>query len=399
MHIFRSLTVALVATVGLTSVLLWTPNSGTAQAPTCGETVRLALQTADSACQSIGRNQACYGNSQGEVVSRPDTSAAWESVGDTVNLTDIQGFSLSPLDDVTGDWGVAIMQAQASLPDTAPGQNITMVVFGDVVVEDAVTDQARVDGQTTATANVRLSPEVGGVVLGTLPNGSEVIVTGQAQNSAGEIWLRIQYDEYRTRTGWVLSDLIRVDRAALPTVATDSLVYSPMQAFYLKPGIGAPQCAEVPTDGVIIQTPNGAGMVNLNVNGVDIALGSTAFLSLSDTETGQMLGVTLLEGNSVVRSFNDDRILIPGSHTSVMLDADGTPTTPPSEATAYDPTELEAYAEHLARMGVELPEPAVPATAFDAPPDGFEDLDSTPPAAAAPPTTGGDDDDDEGEED
>ncbi|MCU0463467.1 MAG: SH3 domain-containing protein [Anaerolineae bacterium] len=390
MHIFRPLTVALFATVGLTSALLSISSSGTAQPPSCGETIRLALQTADSACQSIGRNQACYGNSQGEVVSRPDTSAEWESVGDTVNLTDIQGFSLSPLDDISGDWGVAIMQAQANLPDTAPGQNVTMVVFGDVVVEDAVTDQARVTGETTATVNVRLSPEVGGAVLGTLSNGADVIVTGLAQNRAGETWLRIQYDEYRTRTGWVFADFVSVDRAALPTVPTDSLVYNPMQAFYLKPGIGAPQCAEVPTDGVIIQTPNGVGMVNLNINGVDIALGSTAFLSLSETETGQMLGVTLLEGNSIVRSFNDDRILIPGSHTSVMLDDDGSPTTPPSEATAYDPAELDSYAEQLARMGVELPEPAVPVRQF-APP---------PPNPSSPPNGGNNDDDgDDGDED
>ena len=37
----------------------------------------------------------------------------------------------------TGAWGVALMRIQANLPDTLPGQNVTMLIFGDVQIQNA----------------------------------------------------------------------------------------------------------------------------------------------------------------------------------------------------------------------------------------------------------------------
>lgn len=335
----------------------------TAQPPvseTCGEMVRMALQTAGTACQATGRNQVCYGNLSGELIPRSEAQpVAWEQVGDTAALTDIEGFTLSPLNETTDQWGVAVMQVQASLPDTLPGQNVTMVLFGDVTIEDAVDDQARIDGQTLAAANVRLSPSTTGVVVGSIPADSPIVVTGQTLNRAGETWLRVKYEDYRTRTGWVLSDLVQVDLAALPSVEADSLVYNPMQAFYLRTGLGAPQCGEVPTDGVMVQTPEGAGLINLNVNGANISLGSTAFLTNkpSDGGTGE-LAVTLLEGQGIVESQGVTRVLVPGSETTITLDESNQAASIPSRPTAYDPTQFSAYQADLTERGVELPPPA-----------------------------------------
>ncbi|MCU0463468.1 MAG: SH3 domain-containing protein [Anaerolineae bacterium] len=335
----------------------------TAQPPvseTCGEMVRLALQTAGDACQATGRNQVCYGHVSGALIPRSEAqSVAWEQVGDTASLTAIEGFTLSPLDETTDQWGVAVMQVQASLPDTLPGQNVTMVLFGDVTIEDAVDDQARIDGQTLAAANVRLSPSTTGVVVGSIPADSPVIITGQTLNRAGETWLRIKYEDYRTRTGWVLADLVQVDLAALPSVEADSLVYNPMQAFYLRTGLGAPQCGEVPTDGVMVQTPEGAGLINLNVNGASISLGSTAFLTNQTTSDGTgALAVTLLEGQGIVESQGVTRVLVPGSQTTITLDETNQASSIPSRPAAYDPAEFSAYQAHLTERGVELPPPA-----------------------------------------
>jgi len=333
-----------------------------AQSPlseSCGEAVRLAMQAADNACVGTGRNQVCYGNVSGAVTMR-DTSLAstWLNVGDSAGLTSISALTLSPMDEVTDQWGVAVMQVQANLPDTLPGQNVTMLLFGDVTLEDAVTDQARVGGQTLTSINIRFSPDRNAALMGIVPTGMTVIITGKTVNAAGETWLRVKYEDYRTRTGWVPSDLIQVDLAALPEVAPDSLVYNTMQAFYFKTGMGVTQCNEFPTDGVIIQTPKGAGLVNMTINGVGVTLGSTAFLTLDASETGSKLGITLLEGRGLIESMGDQRVLIPGSQTTVALDAQGSPVSPPSEAQSYTPESFEAYREQFLRLGVELPAPA-----------------------------------------
>lgn len=330
----------------------------------CGVMVRQALAEVDEVCSSTGRNQVCYGHLLGDITPQESVQKPeWDSVGDIADLTAIQTIDLSPLNPDSEEWGVAVMQVQASLPDSLPGQNVTMLLFGDVEIQDAVTDQARIDALTLAAANIRLSPSTDGLVIGSLPANSPLIVTGWTVNSANETWLRVKYEDYRTRTGWTFAELVEVDRAELPEVPADSLVYNPMQAFYFKAGLGSPQCAEVPTDGVMVQTPDGAGLINLNVNGVHVSLGSTAFLSTTrpsdDTsETPQALQVTLFEGQGVITSEGVTRVLVPGSQTEVILDDQGNAASIPSRPEPYNAEKFEVYDSQLEGQGVELPPPA-----------------------------------------
>jgi len=330
----------------------------------CGQMVRLALQTAGDVCAETGRNQVCYGNVLGAVTPQePAAALEWDSIGDRVDLTSISALDLSPLNDSANEWGVAVMQVQASLPDTQPGQNVTMLLFGDVEIQDAVVDQARVESKTLAATNIRLSPSTEGVVIGSLPANTPLIVTGRAVNATGETWLRVKYEDYRTRTGWMFADLVGVDLALLPEVLPDSLVYNPMQAFYFKTGIGSTQCAEVPTDGVMVQTPKGMGLINLNVNGVNVSLGSTAFLTTThpsedSPETPQTLQVTLFEGQGVIESQGVTRILVPGSQTEIELGEDGQAASIPSRPEPYNAEDFVFYGEQLEDQGVELPDPA-----------------------------------------
>lgn len=330
----------------------------------CGVMVQQALVAAGDACAGTGRNQVCYGNLLGAITPQDAVSAPeWDSVGDIADLTDVQTIDLSPLNPDTNEWGVAVMQVQASLPDSLPGQNVTMLMFGDVEIEDAVDDPVRLEAATLAPANIRLSPTTSGIVIGSLPAGTPVVVTGQTLNAKGEIWVRLKYEDYRTRTGWTFSGLVSADLALLPEVAADSLVYNPMQAFYFKTGLGSPQCAEVPTDGVMVQTPEGAGLINLNVNGVHVSLGSTAFLnttrpSEAAPDTPQALQVTLFEGQGVITSEGVTRVLVPGSQTEVILDEQGQAAGIPSRPEPYDAEQFSIYDTQLESQGVELPAPA-----------------------------------------
>jgi hypothetical protein len=337
-----------------------------AQAPAndvCTTIVKSALQAANSACASTGRNQVCYGNVLGEATPADGVSELhFNSVGDIAPVTQIKALHHSPLNEAANQWGVALMQLQANLPDTLPGQNVTFLMFGDVSIENAVEESAHISATAPNSINVRDHASMNAAVLGTVPQGELVDITGKHVNKAGEVWLRITFDSHRTRTGWVYGPLFSVSFDQIPDVAPGSLVMNPMQSFYFRSGIGRTTCAEAPDSGVIVQTPEGAGLVNFRINGVDVTLGSTALLSGS----GGGFSVALLEGTGYVESDGVMRQLVPGSETSVHVappsgNAEPAPEIPSMPA----PIAREKFAVvqdvlSIAPREVRVPEPARP---------------------------------------
>ena len=124
---------------GLLAVLFTVSGAVSAQDTACPVIVSDALAAVDSACEATGRNQACYGN----VTLAAEAQAGvddlvFETPGDIVNVANIRSLALSPMDETVPEWGVSLMQLQANLPDTLPGQNVTVLLFGDVAIENAV---------------------------------------------------------------------------------------------------------------------------------------------------------------------------------------------------------------------------------------------------------------------
>lgn len=115
------------------------PALALAQTGACEEQVNRAIDAAAAACEALGRNQACYGNVNLTAEAQPGVADfRFEQVGDTVNVGTIQSLTLSPLNETSGDWGVAMMKLQANLPETLPGQNVIFVLFGDVQLTNGV---------------------------------------------------------------------------------------------------------------------------------------------------------------------------------------------------------------------------------------------------------------------
>jgi hypothetical protein len=122
----------------LSSVLMLAPVLALA-ASKCPAIVQTALAAADQLCAATKRNQACYGHVAMTVEAQPNVSDfKFEKAGDVVNLADLKLLRLTPLNEQTGDWGVAMLRLQANLPDTLPGQNVTFLLFGDAEVTNAV---------------------------------------------------------------------------------------------------------------------------------------------------------------------------------------------------------------------------------------------------------------------
>ncbi len=106
-----------------------------AQLDACVEIVREALTVVQEACDSVARNEVCYGNRSLEVLLQDTDTSFFSTPGDTVALDILQAIYSRPFNEETEEWGIALIKAQANLPDTAPGQNVTFLVMGDISVE------------------------------------------------------------------------------------------------------------------------------------------------------------------------------------------------------------------------------------------------------------------------
>jgi hypothetical protein len=234
-------------------LILLTISAAFAQTADCPTIVEQALTAVGDACADLERNQVCYGYNQvfavdAENAVLPDFAAE----GDVVDAARVTRISTTALDTAANQWGVAVLSLQATLPDTAPGQNVTFIIFGGVELQD----------------------------------------------EGGE---------------------------------------TPMQAFRFVSGLGTPQCAEVPRDGMLIQTP-GVGTVSFTVNGVVLQVASTIYLT---TSPDGHLEVTTVEGQAQVALGDAQRTVEAGFTVTIPEgEAPHDPQHTPYEALAALPLEL-----------------------------------------------------------
>jgi len=305
----------------------------------CPTLVNFALSSTSEFCAETGRNQACFGHVNLSAEGQPDASNfEFIEVGDIVDVAAIRTLRLSTLDSTAGNWGVVLMKVQANLPNSAPGQNVTFMLFGDTELRNAANSVEDQNPPTlTATisssinANVRVGPNSTMAVLASIPNGVAVTATGISSNSE---WLRIILpDSAVEQQGWISRQLVIPDgdTSTLNVIEPGQPQFGPMQAFYLTTGIGQPSCDEAPENGLLVQTPKGVGEINLLVNEVEISMGSTVFLTAernedSDREDGvnvRSMKVKTIEGTAITRVNGKTRVATGGSQFEVMYDDDG----------------------------------------------------------------------------
>ncbi|MFN8451093.1 MAG: hypothetical protein U0521_21575 [Anaerolineae bacterium] len=63
-------------------------------------------------------------------------------------MVSIRRLSTSPLNMVTRDWGIAVLKAQANLPDALPVRTSTFLLFGDTTVDTPSPDMRAVTVST-----------------------------------------------------------------------------------------------------------------------------------------------------------------------------------------------------------------------------------------------------------
>lgn len=156
-----------------------------AQANNCPAVVETALQAVSEVCSDTGRNQACYANVSLEAQPQPDVSDfRFEASGDIVDVVDIASIRLNPLNPETGEWGVAVMQLQTSIPGTLPGQNVTFILFGDVELTSATTPEQVASGEVAPMQAFYLTTGIGTVGCEEAPENGLIV---QTPEGVGEI--------------------------------------------------------------------------------------------------------------------------------------------------------------------------------------------------------------------
>ncbi len=314
-------------------VFIIAPAQILAQSGVCPDIVAAALDSAEEHCLNTGRNTLCYGNLLGEATPQEGVeSFRFEQVGDVVSLNDLATLTLAPMDTDNGTWGVALMQLQANLPDTIPGQNVTFLIFGDVSLENATETGIVLETTIATRGRLRSTPnsDDNQNVIGAIDPNTPVVAYGRDESGR---WVRIRHD---LGGAWISTDILsnRSNVPDLPVVDVDAPPPpTPMQAFYFQTGVGDKPCAEAPDSGMLIQTPKGARGVTFTANGVEIGLGSSAYLRFGEGE----LKMSVVEGAGYVTAMGVTQPVPEGTFVTVPMSEDGRePIAPPNYPVPYN---------------------------------------------------------------
>jgi hypothetical protein len=127
---------------------------------------------------------------------------------------------------------------------------------------------------------------------------------------------------------------------------------NPMQAFIFRPGVGDSNCEGVDYNTIVIDSPDNS-VVSLNINGIDVDLGSTAVLI---DKPDNKIDILIIEGEGVVTAQGETVIVEEGNWTQIPMDesgvaAAGAPETPvpfPPRRIAHIPFDLLHSGENVA---------------------------------------------------
>lgn len=320
----------------------------------CSAIMDTAISNLNTNCDATGRNEACYGYPLLSVQPQPDvTPLDFDEIGDIEDIVKIQSLQLSGLDETADLYGMALLRLQANIPDTIPGTNVTIVLFGENSIESVEESPMEIPAIISAngSVNTRATPSVNGNLVTIVPSGTEVTANGR--NEAGD-WIRVTLPE--GETAWIAAFLLRTDGEINDLdVVEDTEVLATFQAVYLQTGITGQSCAELPNDGLLIQTPEGAGTVNFFINEVRVELGSTAYITAIAND---VMTIYLLDGQADISAFGETIAIPEGALATVPLDNNGIASAAPNLPEAYNDAALETLPLETLPEEIDIASPA-----------------------------------------
>ncbi len=261
---------------------------------TCLPIVEQILTQTGENCDGLGRNTVCYGYNRLDATFSGEVAEDFFSQpADLADLTNLSTISTAPLSETEDQWGVAVMRAQANIPNTLPGQNVVFILFGDMQLENAVAPEDVFQGAAEpisvfprSSSNVRSRPTTRSNVVTAVPGGAELLADAVSEDRQ---WFRVSVSD--DESGWINAAIVTAPADAvdtLPVLTGES--FTPMQAFYLSSGANDLSCNQAPPL-LVVQGPEGI-TVELTINGVDVRLSSTMAVRLLSPSSMQIIAVS-----------------------------------------------------------------------------------------------------------
>jgi len=285
---------------------------------TCTALVKQALDAVGNSCTEMDRNNACYGyNNVAAEFAEVETPPTFSVPSDRTALTNLSTIETAALDTELDTWGIAVMNVQANVPGSLPGQAAVFLLLGDVQVdnmvapEDAILPSTPTNVSAIVNANARALPTTTSKVVGSVVSGTVLEADGL---NFDKTWVRVLINDL---PAWIRGDLLQAENPdALSALSiVDGKNYTPMQAFKVSTSFGAPECDEQPPSVLVVQGPEDV-TVSINANGADIRISST--IALYTTEGGKLV-LLVIHGSASVGGYE-----IPaGFMMEVQLDEEG----------------------------------------------------------------------------
>jgi len=304
----------------LSTVVIILAISLTIAQTSCPAIIDNALNAIGDNCGDIGRNMVCYGHEQVSAEFFGDVPADYFTTpSQSVPLDNLAVLRTAPLDSVTSQWGIAVMNLQANIPNSIPGQSVKVLLMGDVEVENAVepeqvyTPIEPIAVVVTQGANIRSGPGLNFNVVGSVQGGFEVLVDGQSDDG---MWLRTSVND---RVGWIFRELVNMTANLGELPVFDETLRTPMQSIFLRTGIGDPACDEAPQDSLLVQGPRGFE-IDFTVNGTNIKIASTVRIRILDE--GDTMEIEVIDGRVTIPNGGangQDIIINSNSRSTVCL--------------------------------------------------------------------------------
>ncbi len=111
-----------------------------AQTGDCPAAVETALKSVSEVCNPLSRNAACYGSKTVDSVTfdNPRPADFFMAPGDRSELLKLREIHPQPLDASGSSFGIALLNVQANVPNTLPGQAVIFMLTGDAKLTNEV---------------------------------------------------------------------------------------------------------------------------------------------------------------------------------------------------------------------------------------------------------------------
>ena len=272
-------------------ILSVNPNSqptSSAQNATCLDVNLPAFVETAHYCQDVSVNTICRGSDHVYATFRQPVATGFFTLpGDRSALSLLGTLHTSSDVDTEEGWGVAVIRSAFNLPQTLAAQHgVVILLLGDATLTNRVDSALEsvpsepVEGQVSArgNANVRVGPSPNSAIVGSLSNGTHLLVDGR---SADGEWLRVLFEQ--NQVAWISRSVVSVnDIGSLPVVNNQQL--TTLQSFELVTETNAESCS---SGLLLVQSPQHY-QIHFIVNGADVSIASSAALRSHQMDFGQL---------------------------------------------------------------------------------------------------------------